>query len=389
MAHDMTARNFSHLAPPLRLHVGPASLAALPLELQRVGSTRPFVVCAPSITRHAVAMDAVHAALQGFRTTFWSEVEAHSPVASVRRAAMAMAQGGADAVIALGGGSAIVTARAANIMRSERGDILALCTRREHGKFISPRLNATKLPQFVIPSTPTTAMAKAGSAMLDEAERRRAVVFDPKTRATAIFVHPAVVATAPASLMLSSALNALSMAVEGLESRRSNPLADGQLLQAVDLLVDALPALEPSPDDPGVRERLMLAAILCAQGTDHAGSGLASVLAHAIGAHSGLTNGLLNTIMLPHTMRFNAAAPDARSLKAVRALCGRDEGADAADAMHAFLRRLTAPSRLRDLGVAREDLADLVTRAKGDWFLSQAPRQANDRDLQTLLEAAW
>ena len=68
-------------------------------------------------------------------------------------------------MVAVGGGSSVVTARAATILLGEGRDVRELCTRREaDGRLVSPKLAAPKLPQWVVPSSPTTAYAKAGAA---------------------------------------------------------------------------------------------------------------------------------------------------------------------------------------------------------------------------------
>ena len=93
-------------------------------------------------------------------------VLAHSPVASVEAGAQELKRLEADAVIALGGGSSIVTARAASILLAENKDVRSLCTTRDSsGELHSPKLVAKKLPHFIVPTTPTTAMVKAGSAV--------------------------------------------------------------------------------------------------------------------------------------------------------------------------------------------------------------------------------
>src|SRR5690606_1180052 len=121
----------------------------------------------------------------------------------------------ADAVIAVGGGSAVVTARAASILLAERGAPLALCTSQgPNGELRSPKLLAPKLPQLIVPTSPTTATVKAGSAMVDPANGQRLVLFDPKTRAQSVFIHPALTASAPSSLVISAGLNTFTMAVE-------------------------------------------------------------------------------------------------------------------------------------------------------------------------------
>lgn len=386
--------SFEHASPEFRLFCGEQSLAQLPRELRRLGCARALVVCGSSVAAGdglALVMDALGPACAGV----FSQVRSHSPLSVVALAARAMADAGADAVVAVGGGSAIVTARAAAILQAEGGDAHALCTRQgPDGKMISPRLQAPKRPQFVVPTTPTTALVKAGSAVLDVDTGQRLALFDPKTRARAVFVHPLLIESAPFELTRAASLNALAMAVEGLESDSSTPLSDAALMQAIRLLAAHLPALEQGPGDADARAHLVLASILCGQGTDQAGGGLASVLGHAVGPRAELANGMVNAIVLPHTMRFNVPATGVRLGKVSHALGGQpragDEGNGAIDAIEALLSRLAIPHRLRDAGVARETFPDIAAEAMRDWFVRRNPRRVErPADLIKLLEAAW
>lgn len=385
-------RNFQHFSPPLRLFHGSDSLRQLGRELERVGSRRAAIFCGRSLAAHPAALVLVREAVGNRLVGVFDGVRAHSPVPAILRAAEWLAEFDADAVIAVGGGSAMVTARAASILHAEAADLRQLCTRMgDDGRLISPRLAAAKLPQFVVPTTPTTACIKAGSAVFDPADGTRLALFDPKTRAQALFVHPDLLATASAALVTSASLNTLAMAVEGLESASSDPLSDADLLHALRLLHQHLPLA--GGDGRAARGELVLAAVLCGRGTDTAGGGLASVLAHAIGARFGVENGVLNAVLLPHTMSFNAPASAGR-LGSVGAALGGRCGDDAADqgraAVRAFLDRLQVTRRLRDLGVPQDALTDIADTAMSDWFLQKNPRRVvGPHELLDVLRAAW
>ncbi len=302
----------------------------------------------------------------------------------------------ADSVIAVGGGSAAVTARAASILLAEKAPAQTLSTRRlPDGTFESPRLRAPKLPQFIVPTTPSTAFVKAGSAVHDEDTGRRLALFDPKTRVKALFVHPEFLRTAPDPLIQSASLNTLSTAVEAIASQKCDPISEAMLMHSLRLIANHLNSSSVN-DTPG-RERLVLAAILCGRGTEHSGGGLASVLAHAIGAHSDIANGIVNAIVLPHTMRFNAQDIDERFDAISEALLGKSGGSSrpekpiaAVDAIEALFGRLLVPHRLQDIGIARVDLPKIASAAMSDWFITRNSRLvSSEASILSILEACW
>jgi alcohol dehydrogenase class IV len=322
-------------------------------------------------------------------------VLAHSPVESVQDAAKLLQDLQADAVLALGGGSSIVTARAGSILAAEKGDVRTLCTTRDaSGKLFSPKLMAAKLPQLIVPTTPTTAMVKAGAAVFDPSTGARLALFDPKVRAQAIFIHPDLIQSSPSGLIVSAGLNTLSMAIEGLVSRSGDPLADASLMHALRLSVQYLP--NPAlGEDPAVRAELMLAAVLCGQGSDFAGAGITTVLGHAVGARHHIDNGVVNAIVLPHAIRFNGMTAGAGLHKVATALGlavweGEALVEAVASAIEALFSKLGIAKRLREVGVLHDGLPEIAANAIDDWFLKGNPRPVRDAsELRQILEQCW
>jgi alcohol dehydrogenase class IV len=202
----MSVRTFSRAA--LRVHWGVEHLAA---ELDRCGAVRPVLVCTPSVARDDHLLELVARSAGRNLAGVISDVHPHSPADMVRAVA-----------------DQLVTARAANILHSEGGDLTALATYRdESGRLVSPRLNRPKLPMVVLPTTPTTAATKAGAAVTHIQLSGRLALFDPGVRARCVIVDPVLAADAPEAVVRGAALNALVMALEGLTTRRRNLFADG------------------------------------------------------------------------------------------------------------------------------------------------------------------
>ena len=388
-------KSFRHFSPAMRIHQGADCLDALEGELARCGSERAVVFCGSTLARPGSPVDLVRQAMGSRLAEVYAGVRADSPLPVVQAAVAALRQMKADAIVAVGGGSAVTMARAVNILLAETGDVHDLCTQRDaSGRLHSPKLLAPKLPIIAIPTTPTTATVKAGSAVLDTDAGKRLALYDPKARAQAVFIHPALVQSASRSLVVSAALNTLALALEGLMSKRGDPMSDAMLIHATRLLVSGLPRASME-DDLDVRADLMIASILCGHGSDYTGAGMAIPVGHAISTQFDVDMGRSDAIMLPHVVRFNAEAAAPGIRKIALAIDVRAEAAEAPEqavvqALETLFTSLGLPRRLRDVGVPQEALSKLATISFDDWYLQSNPRPIADvAELQRVLEEAW
>lgn len=363
----------------LRLHWGPASLDALNRAMAKLDCKRAVIVTGRSIAEHSI-IDKLHAATGGRIVATFSGASAHSPLDVVESAAQSILDHRADALVAVGGGSALVTARAANILAFEQRPATELGTRSVDGRFISPRLSAPKLPMFAVPTTPTTAVSKSGSAITQPGSELRLALFDPKTRAHTIALDPDFLATSPDDLVLNAALNALCMAVEGQLSLSANPFSDAYLSQATRMIVRLLMA--GSPD----RLELAIAAVLAGDGSDVARGGVGAALSHTIGHRVGSHNGRVEAALLPHVVsRVPVGHPGRCSAAASFGVTSRELPAK----IDVLLEQLGTPRRLRDLGVRQGELAHFAKQAMHDFAVASAPGQPDSHQLELLVRAAW
>jgi alcohol dehydrogenase class IV len=387
-------RSFQHLDSLLRVYAGAESLQSLGRELDRLDCRRAVIFCGSTLARSPM-LDVVRNALGDRCAGVFGGVKVHSPIPTVLAAADELKRLDADAAVAVGGGSVIVTARAASIALAEGSDIASMATSIDaNGRLNSPKLLARKIPQFVVPTTPTTASVKAGSAIFDiEAGKRRAL-FDPKTRAQAVFVHPELIIPVPSHVVIGASLNTLVMALEGLASGAGNPFSDALLMHALRLCVRNLE--DPvAIGDPDQRGELILAAVMCGKGTDQTGAGMALALGHAIGTRHEIDNGLVNAIVLPFVMKFNAEVASSGYEKAAAALNLAHSKSDRlvaelTETLGRLFRALNVPPRLRDAGVPQDALSELARLAMEDWFLRSNPRPVqNASEIEAVLQEAW
>lgn len=177
--------SFRYVTTAHRLFAGDDALARLGGEAERLGVSRMLVVSGRTLGGDEGLRARVEEAL-GPRLAAWcGQIDKDSSYTSTS-AATEMARGaGAEAIIAIGGGSVIVAARAVAIFLGESGSPFELMTQYPEGKpAYSPRLEAPKAPIINVPTTPTTAMNRAGTGLKNDDLDHRMEYFDPKTRPT-------------------------------------------------------------------------------------------------------------------------------------------------------------------------------------------------------------
>jgi alcohol dehydrogenase class IV len=262
-----------------------------------------------------------------------------------------------DGVLAVGGGSAIDTAKAPSAARG--------------------------LPVVSVPTTysgsewtPTFGVRDPGRHMVGGGSG---------AEMAGIVYEPTLTLELPRAETGGTAMNALAHCAEALYVTGANEHADRQALAGATLLADVLPRVLDDPGDLELRTHLLEGAAHAGEALALAGLGLGHAMAQAVGGTYGLPHGTMNAIVLPAALRFNTAyAPDA-----VRRF-GQAIGAPDDPATRvAELASLSGPTRLRDVGVPEEDLARLGEAAAGRTGNRLNPHQATPEEVEGLLRSVW
>src|SRR3984957_18948223 len=230
---------------PWRLHCGQQVIEqSLREAMDRARAKRAFVICSHSVNRRTDIIRRIEATLGDVYAGVYDGIAKDSTYASVRAATTAAREANADALIAVGGGSVIVANRAVAIFLAESGDPFQLMTQYPEGKpAYSPRLLAPKPPIINIPTTPTSAMNRAGTGLKNPDLDHRMEYFDPKTRPLAIFLDEDALLSAPPDLIRSTATTVFATTIAAMAQTDMNPLAEGDRNHAFRLAFRAYPRL--------------------------------------------------------------------------------------------------------------------------------------------------
>ena len=395
------ATPFRHRSFPLSIHAGKGALSELRAEVDRTKAQRAFVVCGKSVANKTDLIARVSANLGDKFAGVFDGVETSSPLPSVRAGAAAAREAGADLLVAVGGGSAMVTARAIIILLAEKGDIHEICTQYPPGQApVSPKLMAPKIPNILVLTTPSTAMTRAGTAVKDVESSHRLELFDPKTRPFAMIWDDDALLTAPADLYLSTAASALSGIVAGTASPRINPLSLADLLHALRLSLESLPLIRSDPNNTTARVNLVAASFLSNRALDSMRGrafGIISSLGHVIDTlYPNISHGDSSSLTTSWCMRFNleqtsgGLARLAQALGVADGLPEKEAAKRAPDFIEDFYRKLGMPVRLRDSGIPQQDIERIAHHAMGDFYLHQNARKVKHQsELSELLTQMW
>ncbi|MFH1034597.1 MAG: aldehyde dehydrogenase family protein [Pseudomonadota bacterium] len=374
---------------PTKVNSGPGSIASISTELQALGCRRAILLTDPGV--QAAGLTAIaQKALGGYCAGVFNDIPQDTSLATVDAAAALARQLGADAVVSVGGGSVIDTAKALCVVLSEGGRAI------DHIAVL--RLNRPATPHIVVPTTAGTGSEVTNVAVIKNREAGRKVyVIENGLFPSVAILDPQFVQGLPPGLTAGTGLDALTHALEALMSVRSNPVCDALALHATSLIAQNLPLCVARGDDLTARANMQVASTLAGWAFCTAQVALAHAMAHTVGALFEVPHGSACGIVLPHVMRFNAEHCTAALGRAAQALGRPVEGLAplqaalaAADAVASLIATIGHPARLRDVGVPEEALYEAAAHAVADPACIFNPRPVTDPgQVYEVFEAAW
>ena len=387
-ARPLRGRVSKFVIPEVIFGVG--TLSEVGGAVRRVGGRRPMLVSDPGVLAAGWVDRAVpHLADVRVQWRLWHDLTPNPKDFEVQAAFESYVESGCDALLAIGGGSCIDLAKAVAILSGNGGQILDYAGIDRATSPIPPMVmvpttggSGSDVSQFCV-ITDTRARAKAtigGRALIPEIS----------------LTDPELLTTMSAELTAHTGIDALSHAIESLVSEACDFLSKGLAIAAIEGIVEHLPMAVEDPLDLTAREGMARASLQAGMAFSNALLGATHAIAHQIGGALDLPHGLLNAILLPHVMRFNAETHADRYVDVARAVGVGTHGLDAASAAERAIERiedlsraLGIPSGLQEVGVDPADFDTFAQNALRDAYIATNPRAVSEDDVRRICIAAY
>ena len=362
------------------------SLAAMCVKKQA------FIVSDEYVGRYATRVASV---LEGhqFTTRIWGRAEPEAPLENVRECAEAMKQFEPDAIVAVGGGSVIDTAKAAWVLY-ERPDITDLA-------MVSPILPLGLRQKAVLVAVPTTSGTGSDctpiAVVTDTQAKRKIPIVSAELMPDFAVLVPAFVTGMPPKLTAGTGLDALTHAVDCVMSPMTNDFTDALALRAIQMVFKYLPRAYRDGTDLEARTRMHMAASMAGIAFGNGGVGLTHSLGHSLGKTFAVHHGVAVGIFIPYALQFYSPITD-KYLDICTALEVKEKStgkslAGLIEKVRTLLAELDVPLSLEGLGISKEDfeknIEKLTLYGSEDPSVFQSPRPVTMEQCQRLFRYAY
>lgn len=367
---------------PTRIQFGRGVALTLAEPLRQVGAKKVLLVTDPGVRKAGLTL-ALEEKLREAKIPFeiYDQVVPDPGVAEVQRAYERATEAGADAFVAVGGGSSIDTAKMAAVLLANGGTVLDYI-----GLDKVPKMAA---PVIAIPTTAGTgAEITINSVIADPEQHKKLVIISPNATALFALEDPELTVGLPPFLTAITGMDTLVHAVESFTSKNSYRMTEILALEAIRDAAWALPRAVKDGTDIDAREAMMRAVITASLAFSNTRLGNVHAMALPLGGWCHVAHGTAVAVLLPHVMDFNRDAALDRYATIAEALGAKKDAKAAVDFVFRLNETIGIPARLGPLGVDLGAIPNMAKDAMLSGNILVNPRTTTQPDIEALYKAA-
>lgn len=367
---------------------GKGAIQAIPDEVRARGFKKAFVCSDPDLVKFNVTKkvtDLLDA--NNLEYVIYSNIKPNPTIENVQTGVEEFKKSGADYIISVGGGSSMDTAKAIGIIinNPEFADVRSL-------EGCAPTKNPT-IPTIAVATTAGTAAEVTINYVITDVEKeRKFVCVDPNDMAIIAISDPDMMATMPKGLTAATGMDALTHAIEGYTTKAAWDMTDMFHLKAIELIAQSLRGAV-NGEDKG-REGMALAQYIAGMGFSNVGLGIVHSMAHPLGALYDTPHGVVNAIILPTVMEYNAEytgekykhIAKAFGVENVDTMTQEEYRKAAVEAVKKLSQDVGIPQNLKEI-VKEKDLDFLAISAFNDVCTGGNPKDTSVEEIKELYKS--
>ncbi len=378
--------------PRTRLVFGQGTVDRLGELAQELPARKVLLVTDPGIVA-AGHVERAHRALKsaGIEITVFDRVRENPTTRDVEACLEAVKPANIDAIVGLGGGSSLDTAKGCNFLLTNGG--------RMADYWGSGKATRPMLPMIAVPTTAGTGSECQSYALIaDEATHQKMACGDPKAAPRIGVLDPELTISQPQHVTAATGIDAVAHAVETAVTNKRNEFSWLYSREAFRLTHAHLPEVLKTPENLQARGAMLLGASYGGMAIELSMLGAAHAAANPLTAHYGIMHGRAVGLMLLHVVKFNAQEASAcqayADLAAGAGLAGHNDPpergfAALVEQLKLLLSKIGPPGSLAEANVPRSDISLLAREAAGQWTAQFNPRPVTEADFRSLYEAAF
>ena len=372
-------------------YFGRGSRSKLGDELKERGYSKVLLVTDFTLMDSGVTKNVTEVLEQKGITYFvYLHIKPNPTIKNVQDGLMLAQISNVDAIVAVGGGSVIDTAKAISIilMNPEHSAVTSL-----EG---AVQTRNKGLPLFALPTTAgTAAEGTINYVITDEEKMKKMVCVDVHDIPVCSIIDPDLMQGMPQALAASTGMDALTHAMEGYITKAGWLIPDMFHINAMALIYKNLEKAANEKDEIAI-EKIAYAQYIAGMGFSNVGLGIVHSMAHSLGAFFDTPHGVANAILLPHVLSFNGkACPELfRNMgKAFGLDMNNTSDAEAVnkvvEAVSELSKTLKIPQTLKEIGIPKEMIPQLAEQAINDVCTPGNPREVTKEDIINIYNKAY
>lgn len=372
---------------PVPIAYGPGRLAEIGQRCIGLGIRNPLIATDRG-SRDLPFIAGLQSSLQeaGLTTALFFDISPNPVDGEIGAGRAAFLSGGHDAIIAIGGGSAMDGGKAIGLTARNDVGLWAF----EYEQPVPVMAQGHRFPALItIPTTAGTGAETESTAMVTHAGKgMKFCVWHPELKPALALLDPELTVGLPRTLTAWTGTDALVHAIEAYLVPGFHPLCDGMALEGLALIAKWLPVAVEEPQNLTARGGMLTGS--CLAGIAFLkGLGLVHAISHMIGAEFNTQHGLTNAILLPVVLRFNLPGQEDKVRRMAQAMGLTDTSVPGfIAAVEALLDQIGIPKSLAKIGVPEGCAARIAEKALKDSAARTNPRTATHAEVRALTETA-